>query len=428
MSEISISRRDFLKMSAVAAGGLLFGKGLGELFSWYAQTPRKVGETLRQHPDWLAHTAKIVHSKTLQEIKSAVPYYPADAALGLNDNHMDMTTLMQRSIEQAEAFDPAINLTWDRTGAVSFEELEPNLPTLERGIGTFDINKFPKPVHNLIELGRTSDSFADYTPSRETFLSNFITPEMTDKIKQLKDAEHSELTPLIRKYILSSLSISEADKKYFDETEPIRIKYKHLISQATRPMAEVLLEIRKMIEQLRRDTCSPVSPSYVIGYFIYKNGGDIISGLTDSAFFFKVTARNDFETGVPVGDLPDSHRNTEWYKNNLLDIQRYASWNLMPGIDSSGSFGEPVDAKLVQQTSAINKDMLSNIRPENMTGSLYHLITNLSLCATLPWEVVAVPSISTVTLTGQGGIKFSRELAGLSEFPKATSFLDSYSK
>lgn len=425
-----LSRRQFLKWGARVSTGVLVGKGLSELFGWYTQTPRKVVDTLGQHPDWLEHTAKVVHLKTLQEVKSAAPSYPTEIALGMNGKHVDMTTLMRQSIEQARTLDPTIHLIWDRSGAVTFEELEPSLPTIAGGVGTFvDLRKFPEPVKNkFLALGRTADSFADFLPFEKTFLGSFITSEMVNQVEQLNHAKFSELEPLIKKYQSLSLPINEADKQYFAEAKPIEVKYKGFIAQATNPVAETLSGIRKMVESHSQETGSPVSPSYVIGYLIYKNDGNLFKGLTDAAFFFKVTARNDFETGMFVGDQLDSRRNTEWIQNNLLDINRYASWNSMPGIDSNGVFGKPVDSKLIQQVAALNTDQLNNIRPENATGTLYHLITNLSLCAKLPWEFLSVPSIVNVALIDQGGIKFARELAGLSEFPEVLSFLNSYSK
>ena len=424
---LQITRREILKYTAAAGVTVFGGRTIAEIYDWFTKTPRKVVETLNKHPESLAQAAKIVHFKALQDVRNATPSYPVDNALGVNRKYMGVTALLKDSIGQSKSFGLRINPIWDRSGAATFEELEPYLPTIAKGVGTFDFNKFPKPVHHLIESGRTSKTFADFAPLEETYLSSLITDEIKGELSRLNSAQWSEIQPILDRYAISGRVGQDADRQFDEETRPIKDKYKKLIVDTTVHISSELADIRRLVEDRRKNDGSPVSPSYVIGYLIYKNGGDIFRGLTDAAYFFRFTARNGFETGMDIGDTTDSRQNTMWMQDNLLDMYRYACWNLMPGIDRYGVFYKPVDNKLIKEAAAMNKDLLDNIRPENIAGTLYHVIANLSSCAKLPWEFVAVPAILTVTLgRGQGSIKFSRELAALSEFPEALSYLNTY--
>jgi len=171
--------------------------------------------------------------------------------------------------------------------------------------------------------------------------------------------------------------------------------------QVTKTMAQEgrleIDELKLKIEEKSKDTGQSVSASFVLAYFLEKNGGDISPSLFDTAIFLKFMARNNPNTGEFSAD----EANVQWYTQNIKDEYKGPTYMFPP------------EGELVI----------------NLIGKPYHSWNLVAMLQFIPVEVVRIGGIQKQlsTFQEQGLGKTRADLQTLGDLREIEQLLLSFS-
>lgn len=321
----TIDRSEFNKM-------LVVGSIVGILSAMGVKVTLEPGDVVMRavefNPGVLKLFAESQHTIALAETVSSFPDYPF-WVLGKNPYHMSIDRLLLSSVEQAVKFaNKGLKLTWESPEYTSIQELQTMLPTLGDVVSQHyftnanDLySKLPQTTRRMLLWSQSNTNRYDNIGNLpiKTYLGNFVTPEIKRKLKE-NDAKYSQ-----------------ASQELLQSTIPIDIAYK--LDQAitrernlgdslvTAPIAAEFKKIRSLVEdQVKLNHGEAIYPSYVIGYLLFKNDGRWLEALLDAYIFYRLTLRNNVDTGV-FGDSTMT-KNLAWMKANIRDISLYANYVL----------------------------------------------------------------------------------------------------
>lgn len=340
-----ITRRQFLKWGAVAAGAAVLTSGeiekrLIESFTQLLANPQNAEKALRFFADRLGNERENPHYRSMDKIiEEGIQQYEIQsgnrAFFRRRPEYQDFSYYQ----EKIEAATKSIGLLAEDPRKIVESILEELSPETKSAFVSADKNFGDY-------LGVMSDGGGMY----ERFCQEFP-----------RDARK----PFIGQELIDRVRVST--KKYIVETKDY------------------------VENEAQKNGDKPVSASRILSFFLDKNTGDISQSLIDTFTFLKFAARNDFESA----DFVASEGNIAWMKSNILDEygsnaydretneqinligKPYHSWNLVallayfpPEVVVIGGMYEQLTNLPAQKATKLNADLLTLVDLKKIELSL----------------------------------------------------------
>lgn len=406
------TRRDFLKWSAVAAGGAILWpwmKDRGE------QTVAHSGLELLEDPEKLDGMINLMGSG-LENFALSDKRFLGAPVIKINPNYRLILTQLTE----------AVNNYRRQSGKVYFPRIE----------------GYESDAYYLRKIKETMDSpnarreripgdrfFMGYNLSvlRDLHEANF-----PSGIKEIVGQSQSHYTSFLGYIFIKSgifdrvSSRTGLDLSLLKEGwrspkwENFTSVHRQVLNIAAKEEFERLKALTE--SQVARNSGSPVSASSVLEILLNDNHGDLAKSIRDLEIFLRFMARNSLENGNATGESEDSVKNQKWMSDNILDeYGRIGSYHALDEV----RYKYVGNASWIPPEFDLTDDTDQDLSRINQVGKPFHSWTSVSLLDVTPPMVIkqAIVALQAYTMYAQGPLKTAADFRTLLELNAIEKFV-----